>query len=184
MDRHRYDPQLWASQHHGDVGAARQLGQKFSVAGMAEARLLERLLLNGVGREARDRAASGKRHRTFDGLDRGRCVCRIGMAGVDWRTQAHWKYGQCRSEGTGRLARSRDFLHRHVKMQIAGESAEPVRIVEHEKGTRRRLSYLPCLETEFATDAGRLAHGHGERQGGGHGCLMMSMVAERRMSRM
>jgi hypothetical protein len=77
----------------------------------------------------------------------------------------------------------RDLLHRHGECKPFRQRREADGIVEDDERPRVGAPGQPSLEAEFAADAGRLAHGDGERQRPGHGFLI-SMVATRRRSRM
>ena len=72
----------------GDVGAARQLGQELGVAGMPEARILQRLLLDRIGDEAGDLAGLRHADGALDGGQRRRGIGRIGLAGPGRRARA------------------------------------------------------------------------------------------------
>src|SRR4029453_7232847 len=76
-----------------------------------------------------------------------------------------------------------ELAHRDVETELAGQCGEPRGIVEHKERPIALAAHRPGFQAEFTADSGRLAHGDGERRGGGHGCLT-SIVAWRRRSRM
>ena len=110
------------------------------------------------------------------------------LAGSGWPARAgdaqpHGQHGQRRLEDRTGVGRPRDLAQRHVEAELVGKGGQAGRVVEDEEGPRAALAHRPGFEAEFAADTGRLAHRHGERRGGRHGCLR-SMVAWRRRSRM
>ena len=188
MDGDRHDAQLRAGQHHRDldrmVGGARcELGQELGMAGMREARVLQRLFLDRIGGEARDLAGERQRDGAFDGLDRGRRIGGIGMAGPDRRPQAHRQDRQRRGKDAARLGRMGDLLAGERRRRSRARARQAGRDRRETKNGRAcRAPAKPGLEGQFAADAGRLAHRDGERRGRGHG--LISMVAARLNSRM
>ena len=81
VDGHRHDAQFGTGEHHGDVDPARQLGEILRMAGMPEACVLQGLLLDGIGHQAGNLASQGQLGAALDGLQGGRRVDRVGMAG-------------------------------------------------------------------------------------------------------
>ena len=119
----------------------------------------------------------------LDGLERCRRVGRVGLAGPRRRAQPHRQHGQRRVEDCTGVGGPVDLAQRHVEAELGGEGGQAGCVVEDEERPRAALAHRPGFEAEFAADTGRLAHRHGERRGGRHGCLT-SIVAWRRRSRM
>ena len=74
MDRDRDHAEAGTGEHHRDLrrfarGTAGQLGQEFSVARMAEAGVLQSLLLDGVGHDARNLTRECKGRAALDAFE-------------------------------------------------------------------------------------------------------------------
>ncbi len=183
VDGDRHDAQFGAGEHHGDVDPARQLGEILGMPRMSEAGVLEGLLLDGIGHHPGDLAGKRQSGTALDGLQGGRCIGWIRVAGPHGSAQPHRQHGQRRLEDSAGVGRPRDLAHRDIEAELVGEGGQADGVVEDEEGPRAALAHRPGFEAEFAADTGRLAHRHGERRGRRHGCLT-SMVAWRRRSRM
>jgi hypothetical protein len=195
MDRHRYDAQAAAGKHHGDLGRparrAAQRGQELGVAGVAEACVLQRLLLDRIGHDRGRDAIAGQRRATLDAGDDRAGVAHVGLAGarLDGKRLAQHRQRprECGGGAGGRV----DLHDLDRQRQLPRQVSQPVRIVDGEEGERiaRRVSQQPGLQRQFAADAGRLAHGDGERRkrrrcAHMRQSFLMSMMALRRRSRM
>ena len=88
MDRDRYDAQLRAGQHHRHLDPAGELGQELGMARVAEARILQCLLLDRVGYDPGDLTLLGKPNGSFDRLYGRGGVGDIGPAGNWWDGEA------------------------------------------------------------------------------------------------
>ena len=183
VDGHRHHAQRGAGQHHRDLGAARQLGQELGVAGMPEARILQRLLLDRIGGEAGDLAGLCHLRGAFDRASVAGGIGRIGLAGPGRHLELH---GAARAAPSRRppppragLAISRTGTARpSVPARAASRAGSS--IAKNGRAASRashalRLSSPPTpAGSPIVTASG---------SGVGHGCLM-SMVATRRISRM
>ena len=117
--------------------AARQLGQELGVAGMPEARILQRLLLDRVGGEAGDLAGLRQPGRALDRLERGGGIDRVGLAGLGRRLAgAPRSTGSAVANTGGASAGCGDLAHRHGEAELAGQRGQPRWIVDREERPR------------------------------------------------
>jgi hypothetical protein len=140
--------------------------------------------LDGIGHHAGNLPGKGELGGTLDRLQGCRRVDWVGMAGLHRDAQSNRQDRQRCFEDKTRVRRLRDFPDSDVEAELGGESAQAGAIVDGKERPRTAPAQRPGFQGEFAADARRLAHRHGERRGGGHDGCLTSMVAWRRRSRM
>ena len=121
--------------------AAGQLGQELGVAGMPEARILQRLLLDRIGGEAGDLAGLRQPGGALDRLERRRRHWPgSGWPAVAGALQPHRQHRQRRREHRGSFGGRGDLAHRHGEAELAGQRRQPRRIVDREERPRCRCA--------------------------------------------
>ena len=125
VDRHRYDAQIAARQHHHRrIMGPGQLGEVFGMPGMAESGAIECILVDRVGDE---RGGPARAHIGNGGVDRvqhQRLVRRLRMTGPRGRRLAERHHRQRVREHVGRCSAAVDRLHRHVPAQASRPIAQ------------------------------------------------------------
>ena len=167
MDRHRNDgEQRRPDHHHGLRRAApglREFAEKFGVAGMGEAGLVERLLGDRIGddrlRGARADIADG----AFDQFDSRGGEIGMRLAGPRPGGVGERRHRQRMLEGAERLG-GIDDGDRHGEGQASREFGERVRVREREERRRDRIARQPGAQQQFRADPGGIAHRHRDRR--------------------
>ena len=185
VDGDRHDAQLGAGEHHGDVDAARQLGED-TRCGRDGGSPHPAGSSSGWDwspcRRSRRPAPSARRAR-WPPASPARWPG-PGWPARDGDAQLHGQHGQRRLEDVQRRRPAgRSRARGTSRPSLPARAARRAGSSRTKKGRVAALAHRPGLEAEFAADTGRLAHRDGERRGGRHGCLT-SMVAWRRRSRM
>jgi len=102
--------------------------------------VLESLLLDGIGHQPGDLAGKRQSGPTLDGLQGGRRIDWIRMAGAHGAAQLHRKDGQRRIEDGAGVSRPRDLAHRDIETELVGEGRQADGVVEDEEGPRTALA--------------------------------------------
>src|SRR5262249_46970261 len=140
----------------------------FSVAGMPEACVLQRLLLDWIRHHTGNLPRKSELRRTLDRGDGRARIGRIRLSRTNRCTEMNREHRQGAGKSPNSLHRAVDWLQWDREAEVVGQFLESRDIVDGEKRSRLASPLLPRLEGEFAADAGRLAHRDGERRRHAH----------------
>jgi hypothetical protein len=181
-DRHR--TQAPAGQHHRRPAVPTgRLAQIFGQAGVSKARFVQHVLLHRVGDHRGGPPVADQTDGPVDRVHHRAGGCGVGMAGPHGDAQIDRQDRQGALEHAAGFGRLGHRTNGDIQPQCGRQPLESLRVVDGNVGRRVGAAGSPGLERQLAADAGRLAHGNGERlaEGGGH--TLTSRKAARRRSR-
>ena len=166
VDRHRHDGERLAPQHHHRMrrrpaGLDRERRQELGVARVGKARLVEDVLRDRVGDEARGLSGAREPNRLLDRREGRGGRRRVGLAGLRRNRLADRRDRQRAAEDV-RGVGDRCALDGHAKPQALGCPAHEIGVAEEAEGQADLVAPKPGLERDLRPDAGRVALREGE----------------------
>ena len=131
------------------------------MARMGKARLVEDVLRNRVGDQARGLSGARQPHRLLDRPEGRGGGCRIGLAGLGRDRLAHWRDRQRAAKDVGGV-RDRCALDRDREPQALGRPAHEIGVAEEAERQADLGAPQPGLQGDLRADAGRVALCQGE----------------------